>query len=439
MGEQGMVGAQTGRWRPGTAPRPALAAALLLAVFAAAPAHAQLIDRYFPAGIPGYGAAAGVTVQSRARPEWEPLGIRLGAVVVRPTLSTGVGFTSNATGQPGGRASALAQTTGSILAATDWGRHALGGYLSFDDQRYLSATTQSATSWTAALGGTAEIGRDQLVLGAAHLDLFQTARALDGLAIDRPGRYQVNNARASYVWRSGRLSLTPGLALSTTSYEDVFVAGRRVVQRYRDRTATEANITARWELAPLRDLVLDLRSVRFDFARHEPGQPSRDATTFAALAGIDYAASAVWRVRALAGIQHRSFADPTLKPVTGPMAELSAIWAPSGLTTLTATLSRRIEDAAERAAVSYTFTGLRLAIDHELYRNLVLAAYADLQQAEYQQRRGRDRLGGLGLSATWLLNRRLRASASWDWSTRRRAGGAVVDEGVALLRLRLAM
>ena len=43
--------------------------------------------------------------------------------------------------------------------------------------------------------------------------------------------------------------------MSATRFDDVFVRGQRVVQRYRDRTAIEGNITARWELAPLRDLV----------------------------------------------------------------------------------------------------------------------------------------------------------------------------------------
>ena len=157
-------------------------------------AYAQLIDRYFPAGLPGYGAQPGVTVQSRARPAYDPLGVRVGGIVVRPTLSTGLGYTSNALGQPRGRGSVLAQTSGSILAGSDWGRHAIGGFLSFDDQRYLSASAQSATAWTAALGGTMEIGRGALVLGAAHLDLFQTARA--GRAGDRPARPVPGRERA---------------------------------------------------------------------------------------------------------------------------------------------------------------------------------------------------------------------------------------------------
>jgi hypothetical protein len=427
------------RHRTGTATRAARLIALALTLLAGAPARAQLIDRYFPAGIPGFGAQPGVTVQSRARQSYDPPGVRLGAVTVRPTLSTGIGYTSNALGQRGGRGSPLVQTSASLLAGTAWGRHAIGGFVSLDDQRTPAARAQSATAWTAALGGTIDIGRDSLVLGIAHLDLFQTARALDGLAIDRPGRFRVNTARATYTWRSGRLSVAPGLSLSDSRYDDVFVAGQRVVQRYRDRLAVEGNVTVRWEMAPLRDLVVDLRAVGFDHARREPGRPSRDATTLALLAGIDYATDAVWRVRALAGLQRRTFADPALSPVAGPIAEASLIWAPSGLTTVTATLSRRIEDAAELGAVSYNFTGARLAVDHELFRNLLLAASLDLQQAEYQQRGGRDRLLAAGVGATWLIDRRLRATASWDWTTRHRTGGQVVEEGVALLRLRFAM
>lgn len=412
----------------------ALALALL-----PAPVRAQLIDRYFPQGVPGYGAEPGVTVQSRAREAYDPPGVRLGGIILRPTLSTALGTTSNATGQPAGRPSALAQTSGSLLAGTNWGRHAIGGYLGIDDQRVVSASAQSGTAWTAALGGTMEIGRDQLALGAAHLDLFQSARALNSLALDRPGRFRVNNARAAYTWRSGRLSIAPGLSLTDTSYDDVFIGGRRVVQRYRDRLATEGNVTTRWQLAPLRDLVLDLRAVGFTFARREPGQPSRNATAVALLAGIDYATDAVWRVRALAGVQHRSFADPSLRAITGPMAEASLIWSPSGLTTVTATLSRRIEDAAELSALTYAFTGGRLVVDHELQRNLLLAASIDLQRADTQQRGGHETLLGLGLGATWLMNRQLRTTASWDWTTRRRSDGIAVQEGIALLRLRVAM
>src|SRR6202011_4157236 len=40
-------------------------------------ARAQLLTALFPEGVPGYGSEAGVTVKSRARPAFDPLGMRV--------------------------------------------------------------------------------------------------------------------------------------------------------------------------------------------------------------------------------------------------------------------------------------------------------------------------------------------------------------------------
>ena len=429
-------GGQRGRIGGGRA----CAAALGLALWAApAPAAAQLLDRYFPAGVIGYGAGPGVTVLSRDRQEYEPLGVRAGSVVVRPSLTVGGGYTTNATARFNGTGSAILGVAGSLLAATDWGRHGASAFISFDNLNYLSFPSQSATSWTGAVGGTVDIGRDRLVLAAAHLDLYQTARTLDGLPLDRPGRYVINNARIAYTHDMGRVSLTPGLAVSDVHYDDVYAAGRRVGQQYRNGTTYDGAMTARYELAPLRNLVAEFRVVGFDDAGHQAGLPYRDSTTFAAMAGIEFATDGVWRIRALVGTQHRIYLDPALKAVNGPSTEVSVNWMPSGLTTVTATLSRRIDDAAEPRIVSYIYSGLHLQVDHELYRNILLGGYMDLQRAEYQQVSGYETYYGYGMGATWLINRRLRASATWDWSQRRPSIGPWSSEGVGMLRLRFAM
>ncbi len=75
-----------------------------LSLAAAIPAaQAQLADRYmldnyFPSGIPGYGAEPGTTVLSRARPFYEPLGVRVGDFIIRPEVSESLGYNNNVTG-----------------------------------------------------------------------------------------------------------------------------------------------------------------------------------------------------------------------------------------------------------------------------------------------------------------------------------------------------
>jgi hypothetical protein len=51
--------------------------------------RAELLSTYFPTGVPGYGAAPGVTVLSRARPEFDPLGVRAGSFMLYPKLEEG--------------------------------------------------------------------------------------------------------------------------------------------------------------------------------------------------------------------------------------------------------------------------------------------------------------------------------------------------------------
>ncbi len=90
-----------------TRPCRLIAFALLAAV--AAPAFGQTLPDILPA-LPGYGTDPGVTVQTRARPAFDPLGIPLGGALMRPQLDESFGFDSN----PRGIASGTRQ-----LAASD--------------------------------------------------------------------------------------------------------------------------------------------------------------------------------------------------------------------------------------------------------------------------------------------------------------------------------
>src|ERR1700688_2728163 len=130
--------------------------------------RAEQLSTYFPEGVPGYGTAPGVTVSSRARPDVDPQGIRVDSFVVHPQLEQGLGYDSNVFGGTPQRGSWIVGTHPSLLVASDWSRDSVGGYLAVDDSRYLDQPAQSTTNWTASVGGSVAIGRDQLTVSAAH-------------------------------------------------------------------------------------------------------------------------------------------------------------------------------------------------------------------------------------------------------------------------------
>ncbi len=208
----------------------------LVCVAAYGSVRAELLTSYFPIGVPGYGAAPGVTVASRERADFDPPGIRADSFLLHPQWEEGLGYDDNVFGSSTDqRGSWLVGSHPSLLVASDWLRDSLGGYLGADDLRYLDQPRQSFTNWTAALGGGLAIGRDQLTISVAHFSLHQPRTELDAVPSDTPVPYQVNDVRAGYTIALNRMSVTPSLAFTTYRYDITTIRGLPASQAYRDR------------------------------------------------------------------------------------------------------------------------------------------------------------------------------------------------------------
>jgi len=408
--------------------------------------RAELLSSYFPMGVPGYGTAPGVTVASRARPEFDPPGVRLGSFMLRPLWDESLGYDDNVFGSSAGqRGSWIVGTHPSLLVTSDWSRNSLAGYVDVSDRRYLDQPTQSRTDWTASLGGTLAVGRDQLTVSVAHFSLHQDRTELDALPTDAPVAYQVEDVRVGYTIALGRLSVTPGLAYSTYRYDATTIQGVPTSQAYRDRDVVQAMVTTRYELSPQRNLLLVNRAVGTHYVVPQPGVPTPDSTGYQVLVGLDDDADAVWRYRVLLGWEVRAFHASAYRTHQAPIAEAALIWSPSGMTTVTATLSRTIEDAAQEGNAGYMLTRARVVVDHEYLRNVLLQASASVQHADFLQGGGQAGGFSVGGAATWLLNRRLRLSASYDFTDQRGSStpGALTTgnytRSIGLLTLRVGM
>ena len=315
-------------------------------------ARAQYITQLFPEGLFGLSDNLGVTVLSRARPETDYQGVHAGSFLLQPRASEGMGYDDNVIGAHQAKGSALFDTSASIAANSLWSRDALGAYFSVDDHRYPSLSSQGYTDWTAAIGGALDIGRDRITGGYSHLSLHQTARTLDSPQLDAPGAFSVDSVRTDATIHSGRFTFIPAFTISDYRFQNVSVAGVPTSQATRDRVEFESSLTLHYELAPLRSFVVALRETEIRHTQALSGVPSTDSHGVTLLAGLDIASSAVWRLSALAGVQARAYNSSAYSSDIAPVAEVKLVWQPTGLTTVTGTLDRRIEDAAEEGFVS---------------------------------------------------------------------------------------
>jgi len=402
-------------------------------------ARAQTLSGYFPPGVRGYETMPGVTVLSRARPDYQPPGIPIDSFLVSPSIEEGLGYDSNVLGSPGSPGSWTLGTHPSVQVKSNWSRDAVSGILGLDDTRYLDTPSQSRTDATAAFGGTLAIGRDDLTLAAAYLDRHEDRTALDALPSDTPIAFRLFDARIDYTMVLDRLALTPNLDFSNYQYSNTTILGAPASQSYRNRNIVAGGVTARYEIMPLQNALLVLRATSTNYLVPQAGQPTRNSTGALLLAGLSDDRDAIWRYRLLLGWEQREFAASAYPAHGAPVAEAELIWAPTGMTTVTGTLTRSIEDAAQEGVSGYTRTAGTLTIDHEYERNILLQATGGVQHADFLQGGGQQTAFLFGLGVTWLIDRQMSASATYDFNTQQGTSvgtSAPFSRSLGLLTLR---
>jgi hypothetical protein len=390
----------------------------LAGVVLPAAARAQLIDQYLNPDVPGYGAAPGVTVASRTHPEYDPQGVRVGSFILSPSLIESFGYDDNVFGTPQARGSAVIETNAMATIRSDWEQNSLGASVMVDNSEYPQESQQSFTNWSVAAGASHDFGSDTLYVGATHLNLNQTPRDLDAPALNSPIAYRVDDVRANYTIDLGRISLQPGFDVSFFSFDSGTVNGVPYPQNYRDRTVYAPSLTGSYEFATGRRAVVVLRDDQADFYTAPPGNPRTNFNDFSILAGAAYDADGVIGFRLLGGYEERSFASSRYAFIQAPIVESSVTWTPSELTTITGTAARYIEDSAAEATVGYTESTLKLNLDHEYSRAIVLNAHGSFYYDDYSQGGGSQSFYTVGGGVTWRLNRNLRLVGNYAHSSR---------------------
>jgi hypothetical protein len=412
--------------------------ALTLAFFSSFPhaARAQLVDQYLPLAILDDRASP---VALRSHPDFEPPGTRIGAFDIASSVDTALGFDTNPAAQPQAHGSLAALTLANISAQSNWGRDSLYAFASVDDLRYPSQSAQSTTNWTGGTRGTIDLGRDILSLTYSHLSEHETPRDLSAPQLNTPVPYTVDLWRAAYAATFARFIVTPAIDYSRWRYQDAVETNGSVLSlSYQNRDVLTGSLTGRFDASGGHSILIVLRAVDSRYSTPQAGIPDRDSIGPDALAGVDYESDGVWHFRLLAGFQSRQFASSAYKTLSGPTVEANVVYQPTDLTTVTASLLHGIEDAALPNVSSFTLTQARIAVDHELRRNVLLGAAVQIDQAVYPQNAGQATIYSETINAAWLLNRRVRLEASYE-NLSRRSPPTSFSENITLVHLRLSL
>jgi opacity protein-like surface antigen len=391
-----------------------LCAGIAAAAWPAAGA-AQNIPLYFPEGVSGFDQGLGVTVLSRLRPLYETPGVRVGTFVVSPALDESLFYNSNVTGTAGS-GSWGERTAGSVSATSDWERDRLGGTVGFANNQFFSLPGDNFTDWNVGLGGGYTINDGLLEAVYSHQTYHQIGVAIGTTTSQTPVLDQTDTAHLDYTFNFGPYSITPDISASAYRYGAATVLGVQQNQDYLNRNVVAGTITGRYSRSDEGGLLVVLRGVTANYTNPQIDQPTNNSNSIQVLGGLDFQGESVWRYRFLVGVETRLFQAQQYPTRTAPLVEGSAIWTPTGLTTLTGTLSRDIEDPQSPGTNGYTLTQARLVVDHEYLPNVFLQGRAGIAYAQFIQTGGGTQTSyTVGAGATWLVSPRIRLSLNYDY------------------------
>ncbi|MEO8112750.1 MAG: outer membrane beta-barrel protein [Phenylobacterium sp.] len=386
------------------------------------------------AAVPGdnFRRDATISVAQRPREGYEARGIRLGTFMAYPKV------TLSAVSDDNIYATSTGQTQDTVWHATpgvsvnsDWIRHAFSAYAQTSINKYQDHSAEDTTDYGVGVGGKLDVTRDTFATG--HVDYIRgteprTSPNSPASALE-PVRYDLWSVGVTGRHEFNRLLAAGRLESQRFDYASPSDAnGNRLDQSFRDRTNTTIGGRLDYAVSPATALFVDVQADKHEY-KHT-GTTSRDSSGTRVQGGVNFEITALVRGDIGVGYIRQSFDDSTQRDLKGFSANGSVEWFPTQLTTVTFNVARTIEDSAVAGSAAYLSTNVHARVEHELLRNVILTGQVGYGKDEYTGIDREDRRKSAGVGVSYLINRTLGLSASYDYSNQK-GGSNFTDNRVS--------
>lgn len=351
---------------------------------------------------------------------YAPLGVRAGAFLVYPSISTGVSYDDNVYATNNDEEDDfIATVRPEISAESQWSRHALtasafgefGFYASEDDSNYQDFGT--------ALVGRLDVLRNSRTTGSIGISrLHEDRESADDLGQEDVTQFWRSEARVAHRHEFVRLFVQPSLFARRLNFED---AGN-VSNAERDRNVYGAGFRAGVAVSPRINV---FGEVNGDLVRYDDAGSDDDSDGGDVRAGVEVDISRLVVGEASLGYAYRQYDNAENQG--GLAGNLGITWTPTQLTTVDFVGQAGFEESTvffqgEQASGNLS-TGVGVVVNHDLRRNIRLTANASYDRDDFQGTNRTDDTFRLGAGVTYLLNRNLSVDATYRFDTRNSDAG----------------
>ncbi len=368
-------------------------------------------------------------VLTRARPEYDARGIRLGSFFLYPSLRAGVGYTDNVFNDDSGIDDTFFILAPQAQLRSGWSRHALNVVVEAQSYSYSEQSSEDRTDWALKADGRIDIQRGTDVEIDAHYLDYHEPRGTDltgGLSPGDPAE-PTELSRAGFNGVFGhtlnRVRLSAGLDAEWIDYEDTPRVPPAIPAFFdnddRDRMVTELMGKVEYEATP--DTAIFVRGrlddYDFDTAVDNDGF-NRDSSGLTVDGGVEFSMTHVLLGDVYVGFTERDYDDPAFSETSGLSFGAGLRWFPTMLTTVRLNGGRSIEDTSITAASGYVSTRGEVGVDHELLRNLILSGRLGFEEQDYESIVRTDDIVHASLGGRFLINNNFHVEANWEFIDR---------------------
>jgi len=372
-------------------------------VFVAHGAAAMELDTLLPAGIPGLGAAAPLSVIGKVPGQDRPVPIQYGGFTFMPEFLAGFGYDSAPSGSAAGT-----ETFGfepSVIVAD--APAGFGAYFAGNSQILPAESSQDTAGYTAALGEAAVFPRETISLAGGIARTAQTGFGLNTLGLTKPEAFTVGGVNLSDKILAGMFTIKPAFSVTAAKFDSLPA-----------ENVTQLRGQAGLDYAPGGPLQVVML---FQATQSSYRDLSFNAQSYAALAGIDEDATGLWEFRVLAGAAWRvaaADAPANAGARAAPVLEAAATWRPTELDEVSADAVREIDDPEQIGPAGYTLTEGDLSYTHEMGGDIDVTGSFKASNAAYFGTALKEDLYNAGFTVAWHINADFALNLSYAFNDR---------------------
>jgi hypothetical protein len=353
-------------------------------------------------------AAGTVSVADQPRPEWDPLGIPVGTLLVYPAVEVdALGKTNVRATEHDEKSDVAAVATAALNANTDWGRHylGLGGY--YRRTQWLSLNDESRSEYGGLGRARYDISSVSTVTAIGQYDrLTQLREDINSPQNARtPAQYDRIRGNLSYQRDNGLILIDAEFTVDRRVYHDtVSFNGDTIDQHSRDFTRYQGALKLGYAVSGSTSLLIagSLNKRDFDI---RSGGIERDSKGGTIEAGVLFRPSSLLSAEIRAGYLFQNFNAPQLRDASGLSLNADIVWNALPLTSFRLEAARKISEASSTVVQSEIITTGTFGIDREILPNLIATAEANYERTSFIGIGRRATLYSVGLKGRYLMSR----------------------------------